>query len=219
MKHDSDKLFFEYLVKNILQYFNIIDKDLRKHEKPDFINDNIGLEITRADESIKFQGFILKYQKKGISNIRKFNRNFERYGGKVLNNTNPIVKLLGLKDYYNFSKDYTYINPVYHDNFDVVNKSIECKLYKLNSGYDIIKHVYLGIFTTIYVCEDSIKDELVKILEIQAKYDKNFEKIIIVFLDKIIEFDFVKNTYKIINNIKKKLNDISLKTTEEIKEE
>lgn len=217
MKHDNDKLFFEYLVKNVLQHFNIIGKDLRKYERPDFINSNMGLEITRADKTLEFQGFILSCQKNIVGNIRTFNKNFEKRGGKVLKKTDSLVKLLGLKDTYHFNDNYVYINPVYSDNFDFVNKSIECKLYKLNSGYDIIKRVYLGIFTTIYVCEDSIKDELAKILEIQAKYDRNFEKIIIIFLDKIIEFDLVKNKYRIINNINNDLNNIAIKTNEELK--
>ena len=49
MNHNSDKLFFEYLIKNMLQSHNLVDNDLKKSEQPDFKNDNIGLEVTRAD--------------------------------------------------------------------------------------------------------------------------------------------------------------------------
>ena len=83
MNHNSDKVFFEYLIKNILLHYNIIDGDFIKSECPDFINNDIGLEITRADETLKFDGFIKKYPKVKTGNIEKFNKHFEENGGRV----------------------------------------------------------------------------------------------------------------------------------------
>ena len=78
MNHNSDKDFFEYLIKNILLYYNIIDGDFIKSECPDFFSKDIGLEITRADETLKFDGFIKKYPKEKsvisknlINNLKK----------------------------------------------------------------------------------------------------------------------------------------------------
>lgn len=177
MEHDSDKNFFEWLIKNILQRYNLIDNNLEKSERPDFKNDNLGLEVTRADQSLEFEGFILKYSKNNIDNIKKFNKNFEKLGGKVLRKSDPIVKILNLSDFFHLHKDYIYIIPSYSEKFDFVNERINDKLKKLNSTYDKnIKHYYLGIFTPLYALEDNIKEEFNKIIELQSNHDKNLKK-------------------------------------------
>ena len=217
MDHNSDKEHFEYLVKNMLQHYNLIDSDLHKSEKPDFRNDNLGLEVTRADQTLGFEGFISKYNKDNIGNIKKFNKNFEKLGGRVLRKTDPVVKILDLHDTFHYHEDYIYIIPVYSETFDFVNKKIEDKLIRLNSIYDEdIKHYYLGIFTIIYTREDNIKEELNEIIKLQSNYDKKFEKIIIIFIDKLCEFDLLNNTYNIIENTNEQLNNISIKTHEEL---
>lgn len=217
MEHDSDKNFFEWLIKNILQRYNLIDNDLEKSECPDFKNDNLGLEITRADQCLEFSGFISKYSKDNNINIKKFNKNYEKLGGKVLKKNDPIVKILNLSVSSHNHKDYIYINPCYSENFDFVNERINNKLKKLNSTYDKnIKHYYLGIFTPIYALEDNIKEEFNKIIELQSNHDRKFEKIIIIFMDKICEFDLLDNTYNIIENTEEELNNISTKTYEEL---
>lgn len=217
MNHNSDKEHFEYLIKNMLQHYNLIDSDLHKSEKPDFRYDNLGLEVTRADQTLGFEGFISKYNKDNISNIKKFNKNFEKLGGRVLRKTDPIVKILDLHDTFHYHEDYIYIIPGYSETFDFVNKKIEDKLIRLNSIYgEDIKNYYLGIFTTIYTCEDNIKEELNEIIKLQSNYDKKFEKIIIIFIDKLCEFDLLNNTYNIIENTNEQLNNISIKTYEEL---
>lgn len=217
MNHNSDKEHFEYLIKNMLQHYNLIDSDLHKSEKPDFRNDNLGLEVTRADQTLGFEGFISKYNKDNIGNIKKFNKNFEKLGGRVLRKTDPVVKILDLHDTFHYHEDYIYIIPGYSETFDFVNKKIEDKLIRLNSIYDEdIKHYYLGIFTTIYTHEDNIKEELNEIIKLQSNCDKKFEKIIIIFIDKLCEFDLLNNTYNIIENTNEQLNNISIKTHEEL---
>ena len=220
MNHNSDKEHFEYLIKNMLQHYNLIDSDLQKSEKPDFRNDNLGLEVTRADQTLGFEGFISKYNKDNIGNIKKFNKNFEKLGGRVLRKTDPVVKILDLHDTFHYHEDYIYIIPGYSETFDFVNKKIEDKLIRLNSIYDEdIKHYYLGIFTTIYTREDNIKEELNEIIKLQSNRDKKFEKIIIIFIDKLCEFDLLNNTYNIIENTNKQLNNISIKTHEELSDQ
>lgn len=217
MNHNSDKEHFEYLIKNMLQHYNLIDSDLHKSEKPDFRNDNLGLEVTRADQTLGFEGFISKYNKNNIGNIKKFNKNFEKLGGRVLRKNDPVVKILDLHDTFHYHEDYIYIIPGYSETFDFVNKKIEDKLIRLNSIYDEdIKHYYLGIFTIIYTREDNIKEELNEIIKLQSNYDKKFEKIIIIFIDKLCEFDLLNNTYNIIENTNEQLNNISIKTHEEL---
>ena len=217
MNHNSDKEHFEYLIKNMLQHYNLIDSDLHKSEKPDFRNDNLGLEVTRADQTLGFEGFISKYNKYNIGNIKKFNKNFEKLGGRVLRKTDPVVKILDLHDTFHYHEDYIYIIPGYSETFDFVNKKIEDKLIRLNSIYnEDIKHYYLGIFTTIYTREDNIKEELNEIIKLQSNCDKKFEKIIIIFIDKLCEFDLLNNTYNIIENTNEQLNNISIKTHEEL---
>lgn len=218
MKHDSDKIFFEYLVKNMLQNYNIVDNNLQKSEQPDFKNKTIGLEITRADQTLDFEGFISKYNKDNIGNIRKFNKNFEKLGGRVLEKTDPIVRILDLHDTFHYHEDYIYIIPSYSNEFSYVNKKIKDKLKRLNSIYDNkIEHYYLGIFTPIYIFEENtIREELDEIVNIQSHYNKKFEKVIVVFIDKICEFNLLNNTYNIIENTNEELNMISIKTSEEL---
>lgn len=220
MDHNSNKEHFEYLVKNMLQHYNLIDSDLHKSEKPDFRNDNLGLEVTRADQTLGFEGFISKYNKDNIGNIKKFNKNFEKLGERVLRKTDPVVKILDLHDTFHYHEDYIYIIPGYSETFDFVNKKIEDKLIRLNSIYnEDIKHYYLGIFTTIYTREDNIKEELNEIIKLQSNCDKKFEKIIIIFIDKLCEFDLLNNTYNIIENTNEQLNNISIKTHEELSDQ
>ena len=204
----------------MLQHYNLIDSDLHKSEKPDFRNDNLGLEVTRADQTLGFEGFISKYNKDNIGNIKKFNKNFEKLGGRVLRKTDPVVKILDLHDTFHYHEDYIYIIPGYSETFDFVNKKIEDKLIRLNSIYnEDIKHYYLGIFTTIYTREDNIKEELNEIIKLQSNCDKKFEKIIIIFIDKLCEFDLLNNTYNIIENTNEQLNNISIKTHEELSDQ
>ena len=220
MDHNSNKEHFEYLVKNMLQHYNLIDSDLHKSEKPDFRNDNLGLEVTRADQTLGFEGFISKYNKDNIGNIKKFNKNFEKLGGRVLRKTDPVVKILDLHDTFHYHEDYIYIIPGYSETFDFVNKKVEDKLIRLNSIYnEDIKHYYLGIFTTIYTREDNIKEELNEIIKLQSNCDKKFEKIIIIFIDKLCECDLLNNTYNIIENTNEQLNNISIKTHEELSDQ
>ena len=108
----------------MLQHYNLIDSDLHKSEKPDFRNDNLGLEVTRADQTLGFEGFISKYNKDNIGNIKKFNKNFEKLGGRVLRKTDPVVKILDLHDTFHYHEDYIYIIPGYSETFDFVNKKI-----------------------------------------------------------------------------------------------
>lgn len=217
MNHNSDKIYFEYFIKNILQHYNLIDHILYKSEKPDFRNENLGLEVTRADQTLEFEGFISKYNKDNIGNIKKFNKNFEKFGGRVFKKTDLVVKMLHLHDTFHYHEEYIYVLPVYSESFDFANKIIKGKLIRLNSIYaEDIKHYYLGIFSTIYTREDSIKEELNEIIELQSTYEKKFEKIIIIFIDKICEFNLLNNTYNIVENINKELQNIAINTHKEL---
>lgn len=217
MNHNSDKDFFEYLIKNILLHYNIIDGYFIKSERPDFINNDIGLEITRADETLKFDGFIKKYPKEKTGNIEKFNKHFEENGGRVFKKTDVIVKLLNLVDTFYYHEDYVYIIPSYKNDFTFINEKISNKIDKLNSIYDVnIKTYYLGVFTTVYATEEMIQEELVVLNEMNKNKSKQFDKIIIIFLDKICIFDLTYNKYKIIDEVNEEINKLSHKTKNEL---
>ena len=217
MNHNSDKDFFEYLIKNILLHYNIIDGYFIKSERPDFINNDIGLEITRADETLKFDGFIKKYPKEKTGNIEKFNKHFEENGGRVFKKTDVIVKLLNLVDTFYYHEDYVYIIPSYKNDFTFINEKISNKIDKLNSIYDVnIKTYYLGVFTTVYATEEMIQEELVVLNEMNKNKSKQFDKIIIIFLDKICIFDLTYNKYKIIDEVNEEINKLSRKTKNEL---
>lgn len=216
--YNKDKDYFEYLIKNILQKLKLIDDDFIKSEEPDFINDNIGLEITRADETLAFNGFINKYDKNNIKDILKFNEKFKECGGRVININDPIVKILKLKDTCHYNDNYIYIIPCYSNNFDFINKHIKRKLYKLNKNYNNkLKVYYLGIYTPIYANEIMIEDEFKIIKSISKQYNKKFEKIFIIFLDKICVFNLKENFFDIIQKTNELLNDLSVVTNEQLK--
>ncbi len=213
MNHNSDKYFFEYLIKNILLHYKIVEGNFIKSECPDFISQNIGLEIMRADETVKFNGFINKYPKEKIRNIKKFNKHFEENGGRVLKKTDIVVKLLNLVDTFYYHENYVYIIPSYKDDFTFINKKIKNKIDKLNTIYDFhVKTYYLGILTSIYATEKMIQEELVVLTEMCKKNSKHFDKIIIIFLDKICIFDLLYNKYIIIDNVNEEINKLSCKT-------
>ena len=217
MNHNADKDFFEYLIKNILLYYNIIDGDFIKSECPDFINNDIGLEITRADETLKFDGFIKKYPKVKTGNIEKFNKHFEENGGRFFKKTDVIVKLLNLVDTFYYHEDYVYIIPSYKNDFTFINEKISNKIDKLNSIYDgNIKTYYLGVFTTVYATEEMIQEELAILNEMNKNKSKQFDKIIIIFLDKICIFNLTCNKYKIIDDVNEEINKLSRKTKNEL---
>ena len=217
MNHNSDKVFFEYLIKNILLHSNIIDGDFIKSECPDFINNDIGLEITRADETLKFDGFIKKYPKVKTGNIEKFNKHFEENGGRVFKKTDVLVKLLNLVDTFYYHEDYVYVNPSYKNDFTFINEKISNKIDKLNSIYNVnIKTYYLGVFTTVYATEEMIQEELAILNEMNKNKSKQFDKIIIIFLDKICIFNLTCNKYKIIDDVNEEINKLSRKTKNEL---
>ena len=217
MKHNSDKDFFEYLVKNVLQYYNLIENDFQKSEEPDWISNKIGLEITRADQTLDFDGFIAKYPKEKITNIKKFNLKFQEVGGRIFKVTDPIVKILNLKDTFYYDENYIYIIPSYKDDFDYVNKKVMNKLEKLNKNYNSdINTYYLGIFTPVYATEEMIKNELIELCEIQKEYKRKYEKIIIVFIDKICEFNLSTMQCNIIDETNETLNKLSSDTSKEL---
>jgi len=217
MRNERD--FYEYLIKNILIKYKIININLKKGEKPDFTGDNFGLEITRAEKSKNFQEFVSRYNKKEDVNtkIDKFNKNYKKVGGKIIKKTDPLANYLEKNNILDYSDDYIYVIPSYKDDFNFINERIIDKLNKLNTVYDkSIQHYYLGIFSTTYVLEDDIKNELSKIQNIQSKYIRKYEKIIIVFLDKICEFDLLNNKYKVISNTNENLNQTAIITKEEL---
>lgn len=217
MNHNTDKYFFEYLIKNILLHYNIIEGDFIKSECPDFVSKDIGLEITRADKTLSFNGFINKYPKEKVHDIEKFNKHFEENGGRVFKKTAVIVKILNLVDTFCYHKDYVYITPLYKNDFTFVNKKISNKIDKLNTIYDInIKTYYLGVFTTVYTTEEMIQEELAILNEMNKNKSKQFDKIIIIFLDKICIFDLKYNKYKIIDEVNEEINKLSHKTKNEL---
>ncbi len=218
MKNRSDKDFIEYFVKNILENYKLITKGLLKSEKPDFRNDNFGLEITRVDQSLEFQGFISKVNNScNKTNIKKFNKTFKNKGGRIIKKDNPIINTLNIKDTFYFNDDYIYIIPGYKNDFSLINKAINNKLKKLNTNYDEnIAHYYLGIFTTIHTTKFDLENEFKEIKIIQSKFNKKYEKIAIIFLDKICEYNFNDNKYKIIENINKKLFELAVITNNSI---
>ena len=125
-------------------------------------------------------------------NIKKFNKIYEKKGGKVLKKTDPIVKLLNLQDCFKYHEDYVYVSPCYTDNFDFVNEKVKDKLNKLNNLYDKeILNYYLVIFSPIYVNEYMIKEEFYQLKKIESVFNKKFDKIIVIFIDKLCEFDLI----------------------------
>ncbi len=213
--HDNNKIFFEYYVKNILQHFNLIN-EVTKDESPDWISfdKTIGLEITKADETEDFSGYVEKYGH-NHGKISKFNKNYVKRGGRVFKKTDPIVKILNLQS-SPYHEDYIHIIPGYNNNFDFTNRMIKNKLDKLNDKYKEFPKYYLGIISTIHIFDHDLNIELDELNRIQSTYIKIFSRIYIICFNKLLIFDLDNYSYNAIDLTKELLDCIALKTKEEI---
>ena len=210
-----EKFFYESFSKAVLEYFYPEKfSDLQKEEKPDFINDYVGLEIMLALKSHEgeLKSFFEKYNNKPYKDLPS--RLLKKLGFKTITNYDDIIYIQRSKKngklLYFYSKekeDYIllgHISPLQSNNIaaDNIMSSINKKLKKLNSIYKIKKENYLAILVQeqINYCgvEDVCSSEIIrgilkeiKTQDISNKYKYVFDKIYLIFFDKIIIIDTI----------------------------
>ncbi len=214
-KHDYEKTFSEYYVKNILKYFNLIN-ELKKDESPDWISKDgtFGLEVTKADETEAFSGFVEKYGN-NHDDISKFNKKYTELKGRVFKKTDPVVKALNLQG-SPYHEDYIHIIPGYDNNFNYANKIINNKLDKLNKKYKNLSKYYLGVISTIIVYDYDISAELNELNKIQSTYTKKYSIIYVICFNKLLIFNMENNSSQAIDLTDEILRKIAIETEEEI---
>ena len=211
------KEFYELFSKAVLEnFYPKIFCNLQKREKPDFANEYIGLEITLALEAYEgeLKSLFENYKNKPYKQLPS--KLLKKFGFQGMSNINDILysqtsrkngKLLYF--YSKEKKDYIllgYISPLQSNGItvDVIMERINDKLEKLNSNYEIKNNNYLAILIqeqinyygmeNIFLSE--IIDEILKKIkaqDISNKYEYVFDKIYLIFLDKIITI----NTYSL----------------------
>lgn len=172
----------EKYAKNILEKnFKNEFYDLHLSECPDIYSDdlNIGIEVTEAaDEKEKRTFAEFKKLCKGISKNEKW-----------------------LHEQKNSSGSPIYENGVYIykgvDDFNLVNKSVENKLEKLNKHYKIYKNNFLFVYSDILADEFMIKTELKQLMEIENKFEYKFDKIYVYVPWNIYIFNLKEQKYEI----------------------
>lgn len=208
-----EKFFYESFSKAVLEYFYPEKfSDLQKEEKPDFINDYVGLEITLALKSHEgeLKSFFEKYNNKPYKDLPS--RLLRKLGFKTITNYDDIIYIQRSKKngklLYFYSKekeDYIllgHISPLQSNNIaaDNIMSSINKKLKKLNSIYKIKKENYLAILVEEQIkyfgigdaCSSEIINEIfekIKAQDISNEYEYMFDKIYLIFFDKIIIID------------------------------
>ena len=176
MKKHSD----EILALNILIEANIInDGDFEKNEQPDFYdkNNNIGIEITTANNSIAYTKYVSKkpnfvYEIKKVKNSREFVK--KCLGGDTMTEKEAIEEHKFIL--YKKSDEEVYTSFDLKSGFDLINTEVEKKFEKL-SKYKYCKEYRLFVIVpTLFLFSNGeiMKEKLET--EIEIKYLKNLSK-------------------------------------------
>lgn len=198
MKHDLEKKYYEQLALKILEFVVYIDvANLKNKEEPDWHNDkdSVGIEITIADESLRFYRELEKVDKVDTNKVKKFNKRYIRNGGRVI--TKQEAYCIGIECSFKFNNNYVYIIPAYDNNFENINKAIKNKTEKLNKNYKLFNQNNLFVFSHIRTRKELFQEELNEIIEIESKFEKKFNFIYICLTDCIAIFDLENKVYDV----------------------
>lgn len=201
MGHNIEKKKFELFALSLLgRYANIDVKNFESKESPDWQDkvNSIGIEITQNDEGAKFWKDLEKVKRPvPDSKIKKFNKKFLQNGGRIYDKKTAGIIFGNQDDGFGFSKNYYYIIPVYPDDFSEVNKSIECKLKKLNNNYNPeISDNRLFVLSSSMVTRDMVEEELKEMVTIQQEYKRKFSMVYVRLSEDLCIFDLVNLKWK-----------------------
>lgn len=224
MSHNTEKKYFELFALKLLEkYINMDIKKFEDKEEPDWQNDiiGVGIEVTRNSLGTKFWRELENVHKPiSYKQINKFNKRFEKNGGRVINikQARIIFQDKEVKDGFGLNEKYFYILPVYNDNFSEVNNSIEDKLDKLNKHYNKkLQDNRLFIFTPIYIRKEMIEDEVIKINNIQEGHKRKFDTIYICTLNGLYILDLKNDNWEFIQMEREDFDQISMDASKEVK--
>ena len=187
---------FELFALSLLgRYASIEVKNFESKESPDFQDsvNSIGIEVTKNDEGAKFWKDLEKVKRPvPDSKIKKFNKKFLRNGGRICDKKTAGIIFGNQDDGFDFNKNHYYIIPSYPDDFSEVNKSIECKLKKLNNNYNHeISDNRLFVLSSSMVTRDMVEEELKEMVTIQQEYKRKFSMVYVWLSEDLYIFDLV----------------------------
>lgn len=222
MNHNLEKKYYEELAFNLLKA--ILDVDItnfNNYDRPDLQNvkDSIGIEVTRADESLGFYEQLERIDKVDADKTKQFNKKFIKNGGRVISKKE--ADCIGIECSFKLNENYVYIIPCNNNNFEKINEVIENKIKKINNNdnYKLFKQNDLFVFSHIRTRKELFQGELNKITEIQSKFEKKFDFIYICLTNCIVIFNLKNNSYNIKKFDKNKYNNIAFEISEKIKSE
>lgn len=216
MKYNKD--YYENFAKLVLEYY-FPDRfvNMQKGEKPDWYNESIGLEVTRAlsSQEGKFDAFIKDNLNHPYSDYDKKLKKMGFLMGPTLDRDGIFYeqrsKRFGRLLYLKRKSDEKLVLVASLGGFGLltdcvlpVREAIETKLKKLNSHYEYKKTNDLAILVQEQLNTMALQDELVadvkqKMLETikevyASKFDKKFNNIYVIFYDNVFRID--TNTFE-----------------------
>lgn len=163
----TDIDIWESYAKNVLAH---IDPDvygcLVLSDKPDLVDTSrsLGVEVTRAieTESLEASSLFSRYSEECDEGARKrLKERIEECGATLVG-------------------DGIMVGPSGKDSFDLVLRSVESKLGKLNcGGYAFMKSYHLFVISDILASEKMLDDALGQMIKMSAPYDVAYERIMV----------------------------------------
>lgn len=156
--------------------------NLKILDKPDLqsVCGNIGIEVTRAvrAEDIESERLYSELIYKQVKNEQKAIKRIEKNGSSIC--------------------EYCLIGKPSNDTFDLIKKSFENKLNKINYGdYKEIKENYLFVFSEILANEPMLFDALETFIDMQRNMIKKFVEIFVLVPGELYRFKLNKNEFRI----------------------
>lgn len=236
--HEYRKTFDECLCKNIIaNYYSEYD-NFSKYESPDFISEDICLEIRKAlyKKGGKLKSFIEKYLNSDYNEIpTKLLKSlgFENKPIQCQKNENMYYQRSNIDNSLitykklNNEKLSVYIicdNSLFNDQDQVVKEAIEVKIDKLNKNYLTRKINALGIIyyqQLSYAFEevnDVIVDSIIEkiIITKERSANKYYDEIFVLFMDCLLKINTISLECEKHSINKKVLDQIYKKTEDEL---
>lgn len=168
-------------IKGILESYGLIEKDFIKFEGPDFIKDNVGLEVTQVNTYKSFDAFMHSKTNKKID-VLKYNKKYKKAGGRIIEKNKPC----GLAP-ENFDENgYAYILPKI-DCRKSLEQAINSKLDKLEK-YQILDEYLLAVYAPFIINIFNIGEYEDLIQNVQKNRKIKFSTIFIITNNNVVIF-------------------------------
>lgn len=181
----ENKIFEEIKIKNLLFLHQQIESDFVKSESPDFIKDNLGLEVTQVDTKLGLSFFSDEQKEKQDrlkrNNVKKYNKKYIKAGGRIIRKKSPLF--FKPEEFDENGNIYLSASISYDKSF---KEALENKLIRLQK-YTGIDNCYLAISAPFKITKQVI-DDFNNIIQKEQEYDKKYDIIFLITNEHIVKF-------------------------------